>query len=219
MDKRESRLLRLIQLITEIKTNPHQRPEQLYRSMGVSRAMFFKDKRACQERQRVIVMHAPPGGEIEEHDVVPYQILFKRRALYLDAYDVEEKEVRLFRINRIQRVAFLGVRLSVPIVNYDFRERHRHSFSVFVGGEPQRVRVRFDAHTAPYIRETLWHSSQHIDELPDGSLALEVTVSEPKEVGWWVMQWGAGAEILEPPELRQYVIETVRAMARMYEVI
>ena len=46
--------------------------------------------------------------------------------------------------------------------------------------------------------------------------ALEVTVSEPKEVAWWALHWGAGAEVLEPPELRQYVAETVRAMARIY---
>lgn len=319
MEKRESRLLRLIQLITEIKTNPRQRPEQLCRSLKVSRAMFFEDKRAleglgfafaydrgkrkyrivkdtflptlnlttselislimavrqlsstgdytltyngieavkkivsntppevrgffqasideavlqegfgcrpeilndlwraCQEHHRVVITYAAPRVEIQEHEVDPYQILFKRRALYLDGYDVEEKGVRMFRINRIGRVAFLGVRLPDPIVNYDFRERHRHSFSVFVGGEPRRVRVRFDAHTAPYIQETLWHSSQHTESLPDGGLLLEVTVSNPKEVAWWAMQWGAGAEVLEPPELRAYVAETVKAMARMYE--
>jgi hypothetical protein len=45
----------------------------------------------------------------------------------------------MFRVNRIKRVSFLGVRVATPLVPYNFRERHRHSFSVFVGNPPQRA--------------------------------------------------------------------------------
>ncbi len=40
-----ARLQRLLTLINEIKTTPHQAPEALYTSLGISRAMFYKD---CQ---------------------------------------------------------------------------------------------------------------------------------------------------------------------------
>ena len=36
----------------------------------------------------------------------------------------------------------------------------------------------------------------------------EVEVSEPREVGWWALQWGACAEVLEPEGLRREVGET-----------
>src|SRR5215510_6168971 len=39
------RLQRLLALINEIKTTPHQAPEALYTGLGISRAMFYKD---CQ---------------------------------------------------------------------------------------------------------------------------------------------------------------------------
>ena len=39
------RLQRLLMIINEIKTTPHQAPEALYTSLGISRAMFYKD---CQ---------------------------------------------------------------------------------------------------------------------------------------------------------------------------
>ena len=38
------RVIRLIRLITEIKTNPRQTPEQLYRALGISRSQYFQDK-------------------------------------------------------------------------------------------------------------------------------------------------------------------------------
>ena len=39
-----ARVPRLIRLITEMKTNPRQTPEQLYRMLGISKSQFFQDK-------------------------------------------------------------------------------------------------------------------------------------------------------------------------------
>ena len=38
-------------------------------------------------------------------------------------------------------------------------------------------------------------------------------VAEPREVEWWVLQWGAGAEILSPGALRG---EIAREAARLH---
>ena len=38
------RVTRLIRLITEIKTNPRQTPEPLYRTLGISRSWHFQNK-------------------------------------------------------------------------------------------------------------------------------------------------------------------------------
>lgn len=35
---------------------------------------------------------------------------------------------------------------------------------------------------APCIRECRWHGSQRLEEQPDGSLLLTLTVAEPQEV-------------------------------------
>ncbi|GIX49161.1 MAG: hypothetical protein KatS3mg131_3372 [Candidatus Tectimicrobiota bacterium] len=311
------RIQRLLVLINEIKTNPHQRPEALYRSLGISRAMLYKDRqalqalgfvfhydrgqrrfvvtqdrflpvlnlttsevlalimavrqlsstgdytltyeaiaalrkiiantpaevraffqaslddvvlqegfgcdaailqdlwRACQEHQRLRILHDRGDGP-RTWVIDPYQLLFKRRALYLDACVVDERMVKMFRVNRIKRVDFLGVRVPTPLVPYNFRERHLSSFSVFVGEQVQRVRIRFRPEVRQYITETRWHSSQQITDLPDGSFIFQVDVSEPREVGWWALQWGASAEVLEPESLRREMAETVRALVRVY---
>ena len=312
------RLQRLLSLINEIKTTPHQTPEALYTGLGISRAMFYKDCQvlqalglvfhydrqqhryiiiqdrylpvldlstsemlalimavrqiastgdhtltyeaiaalhkvvsntpaeirtflqaslddvvlqdsfgchptilrdlwqACQEHQRLRIVHERGAGP---HDWVidPYQLFFKRRALYLDACVVETRQVHMFRVNRIKSLALLGVRMPNPLVPYNFRERHRHSFSVFVGHPPQRVRIRFRPAVRQYITETRWHTSQQINDLPDGCFLFTVEVSETREVGWWVLQWGANAEVLEPESLRQEMAETARALVAVYE--
>ena len=78
------------------------------------------------------------------------------------------------------------------------------------------MRIRFHQAVRQYITETRWHASQQIEDLPDGHFVFQVEVSEPREVGWWVLQWGANAEVLEPQSLRQEMAETVRGLVRVY---
>jgi predicted DNA-binding transcriptional regulator YafY len=189
----------------------------LLQGFGCDATILHDLWRACQEHRRLSIVHDRGDGP-QEWIIDPYQILFKRRALYLDACVVAERTVKMFRINRIKRVTFLHFPpIPTPIVAYNFRQRHRHSFSVFVSDQVQRVRVKFRPEVRQYITETRWHSSQQIEELPDGGVIFQVEVSEPHEVGWWALQWGASAEVLEPQSLRQEMAKTARALVQVYE--
>jgi predicted DNA-binding transcriptional regulator YafY len=278
-----SRMPRLICLITEVKTNPRQTPAQLQRTLGISRAQFFEDKRllekafgfkvqfnrakrsyeiledpylpivdlklseafalilavrqlsasgdyiltyeaiggikkivasaqpelrgflqnvldetvlregfgceasileslrqACVDHLHLIITYEHYDQQtIERHVIDPYQLFFKRRALYLDAYDKGEQALRMFRVNRIKTVEKLGAS-GMLVTDYSFARRFRDTFST------------------------------------DGGLLYEVGVSYPKEVAWWAMSWGSEAEVLEPPELREYVADEVRKLAALY---
>ena len=314
-----ARVPRLIRLITEVKTNPRQTPEQIYRTLGIGRARYFQDKillqeafgftfrfnrgkrsyeiledpylpivdlklseafamilavrqlsasgdyiltyeafeglkkivasaqpelrgflqtalddvvlrqgfgcqpeildalrQACAEHHHVIITyHHYDQDTLWRHELDPYQLFFKRRALYLDAYDKGARAFRVFRVNRIQKVECMGVR-GIMVNDYSFAARFRDTFSAFVGDEATTVKIRFSLRIAPYIQESLWHWSQQITPLPGGGILYEVRASYPKEVAWWALSWGSEAEILEPPELRAYVAEEVRKMADIY---
>ena len=41
---------------------------------------------------------------------------------------------------------------------------------------------------------------------------------EPREVGWWALQWGASAEVLEPESLRREMAETAWRMVEVYGI-
>jgi predicted DNA-binding transcriptional regulator YafY len=188
----------------------------LRKGFGCNPAILEELHKAAVEGRHLVIQYRPPDMEKEkEYPIDPYIIFFKRRALYLDAYCPEEKEFRTFRVNRIRKLT--RTNMIVPRrVDYSFRERHKDSFSVFTGGKPQKVRIRFAKRVRPYIEESLWHPSQKIQLVRGGDIILEMTVSEPKEVGWWVMQWGSGAEVLEPKELREWVREEIEKMTEVY---
>ncbi len=183
---------------------------------GCDPKVFGPLQQALSERRRILIRHdSVREGRAKEWLLDPCALFFQKRALYLDAWCVDSREYRTFRANRIREVHLMPV-LVPPRPDYSFSERHAGAFSAFSGREGKRVRVRFGRATAPFIREALWHSSQVIEELSDGGLILQVDVGEPREVGWWVLQWGAGAEVLEPEELRKELGETVRRLLETY---
>src|SRR6266508_1928139 len=302
----QTRATRLLELIREIQSNPRQTPEQLWRSLGVSRSQFFEDRKALAQigfvfdydRQRgryvikndislpvadltavealslvMAVRQISAAGDhtlafdavraikkiisnsnkrvralleyamdddvlknrfkvdsqiIEElwHaqerytrlEIVPYALYFKGRALYLDAYVAEERKVLMLRVSRVKyplrRIGNFAVR-----PDYNFRERHRHSFRVMMGDKPpQLVRIQFAANAARYIDESYHHESQEKLWFADGSLRLSLTVSDPREVLWYlVLPWGGEAEILEPPWLREEALRTARHILERYQ--
>ncbi|MFQ5913418.1 MAG: helix-turn-helix transcriptional regulator [Nitrospinota bacterium] len=157
---------------------------------------------AMSKRRRVVLQHRSiREGRVKTWTVDPCALLFRRRAFYLDGYVLEAREYRMFRASRVESVKILPIQIPAR-EDYSFTRRHGSAFSVFPGETRTPVRVKFDGSVAPFIREVLWHPSQSLKDLSDGGVLLQVEVAEPREVGWWALQWGAGAEILAPEGLR-----------------
>jgi predicted DNA-binding transcriptional regulator YafY len=188
----------------------------LRQGFGCEASILESLRQACAEHHHVIITYEHYDQDtLWRHTIDPYQLFFKRRALYLDAYDKGSGDLRVFRVNRIKQVERTGIS-GVMVTDYSFARRFQDTFSTFVGEGTTTVKVRFSKRIAPYIRESLWHWSQQLTTLPDGGLLYEVCVSYPKEVAWWAMSWGSEAEVLEPPELRAYMTEEVRKLAGLY---
>ncbi|HEY8461124.1 MAG TPA: WYL domain-containing protein [Blastocatellia bacterium] len=151
-------------------------------------------------------------------EIDPYALYFKGRALYLDAYAPEEKKVLMLRVSRVKAILRRTGPFSVR-PDYNFRERHRHSFRVMAGNyPPQLVRIKFGANAARYIDEAYHHESEEKMWFADGSLRLSLTISDPREALWYlVFPWGEDAEILEPQWLREEALRIARNILERHQ--
>ncbi len=77
-------------------------------------------------------------------------------------------------------------------------------------------RRRFDPSVAHRVRESVWHRSQQLTELEGGGVEMTVTVAGIVEIRPWILSWGDGVEVLEPPALREAVAGAVRRAADRY---
>lgn len=152
------------------------------------------------------------------YKIAPYQLFFQARALYLDCYIIEEKRVVTLRVSRIKTVEKHNSIFDI-LPDYNFEQRHKHTFRAIRRDEkPQVVRLLFDKEVAELIRESSWHSSEKKIDGQDGSIYLELTISEPKEVLWYlVMPYAEHVKILEPKWLEDEFIKIAQVVVSKFK--
>jgi proteasome accessory factor B len=175
--------------------------------------------RAWAERRIVEIEYGP--GVYEERPVRrtrvrPYLIepSALTHALYLIGWDEERAARRTFKVERILS-ASLTPDTFEPEAGFDLVRELSRGWDVISDEPIETVVVRFSAAVARRAAETRWHPSQEIEEQPDGSLVWRGRVSGLREIRIWILGWGADAEVLEPPALRQEIAaEHARASER-----
>jgi predicted DNA-binding transcriptional regulator YafY len=149
--------------------------------------------------------------------VDPYKLWYANGGLYLVGLDHDKQDVRVFAVDRIRSVEVTKRRFEI-LNGFDFEEYCKTAFQV-IGGEPQLIRIRFSPEQALYIAERTWHESQKLETQPDGSVILSLTVANLWEVKRWLIGWGADAEVIDPPELRQSVFDECTKILKRKEVL
>lgn len=143
-------------------------------------------------------------AEETERRVDPYQLTYFNGGFYLIGYCHLRRAVRIFAVERIRAIAPLDEPFTVPS-DFDAGAYLASAWGL-VRGERVRVRVRFTAAVAPYIRERIWHPTQTIRELGDRRAELTLDVADTVEVRRWLLGFGGDVEVLEPVSLREAIV-------------
>ena len=146
--------------------------------------------------------------------VAPYKIWFFDGTFYLIGYCYLRQDVRIFAVDRIKALQNVAESFTPP-EDLDLERYMQPSFGVFMG-EPVTVRIRFAAEAAGYIKEKSWHETQQIESLADGAIVLTLKVAGTDEIKFWIMKWGAQAQVLAPESLAFEIREEAAAMAKLY---
>lgn len=153
-------------------------------------------------------------GEESTRRVDPYKVWYHGGALYVIGLDHRSGEIRTFAVDRIRAIEATHEAFEVD-PDFDFDAYTASSFGV-VAEPAVPVRIRFTAEWASYVSEREWHASQKLAALPDGGLELAMEVGGSRELANWVLSFGGGAEVLEPPGLREEVRRSLEAALAHY---
>jgi predicted DNA-binding transcriptional regulator YafY len=189
----------------------------LREGFGCDPSILNSLQQACLEQRRLEISYLKPDSrQSSSYIFEPYIIYFQNRSMYVDGYCPTRQDFRTFKAARIQRIKETALHFTRR-KGFDFRSRHRGTFTAYAGRAETKVSVRFYPKVRRYIEETLWHHTQTIEEGPERSIIFRAKVAEPREIMWWAFSWGDGAEILEPEWLREEAKETVRSINGLYE--
>lgn len=154
-------------------------------------------------------------NEVTQREVSPQRLSYYRENWYLDAWCHDKHSLRKFALDAMRDPVMseeAAHELPLDEVNRQLAE----GYGVYFGGQTQTARLRFNAAAARWTRHERWHPEQVTRELDDGALELSLPYSQPTELVMDILRHGENVEVLDPPALRQAVIERVRAMQALY---
>jgi predicted DNA-binding transcriptional regulator YafY len=124
--------------------------------------------------------------------------------------------VRTFKVERILDAELLEEGFDVP-EGFDGPGLLEGAWGVGWGEEAQEVELRFAPGVATRrVKETIWHASQELHELPCGGCVLRVRVGEPREMVHWIRGWGPQVVVLAPAWLREQIAREAAEVVEVY---
>ena len=138
-----------------------------------------------------------------------FKVWYHSGALYVIGHDHKSDEIRTFSIDRIQSITQTKDTFEIPD-DFDFDAHTSSGFGV-IAETAVPVRIRFSPEWATHVEERQWHASQRIQRQPDGRVELFMEVGATHELANWILSFGDGAEVLEPPSLRDEIQASLKA--------
>ena len=163
---------------------------------------------AIGDRHLLKFRYYAPTGE-SERMVEPYYLVFRWSSWYLWGWCRDRKDLRLFKLNRMDKV-------RKAEKSFECREVVMPDLSnekIFPGG------VKVKALFSPDVKWRLVEEfgPKCFAENDDGRLLFTADYTDVENLVTWIMTFGDKAEVLEPKEAREKIARMARNMATIYK--
>lgn len=169
-------------------------------------------------RRRVLRLSYRSAGKSRPREVRLQPYFIEPSAAGMSTYVIGLSEthgaMRTFKVERIVSAEALPRHFEIP-PDLDLDQLLQSAWGI-IWGEGTLVRLRFTPGVTWRVKESRWHPSQQIEDLPDGGCILTMTVASLMEVGRWVRSWGHEVEVLAPASLRNELRDEALKIMRTY---
>jgi proteasome accessory factor B len=155
-------------------------------------------------------------SKARERDLDPFGLYFERGAWYVVGYCHLRKQIRSFRVSRIESAVELaypgeaGPDFERP-VDFKLQDYSRILPWEFEEGSEYEARVLFSPRIAWQVERDLG-DVYRFEPAGDGSGILHVTVRNQDAFLSWILSFAEDAEVLSPSQLRNRVKERLAMM-------
>jgi predicted DNA-binding transcriptional regulator YafY len=165
-----------------------------------------------QHRRAAMDYHSFSSNRDKRYIVEPLRLVFAQGGLYLVAFVPEYDQLRTFAVDRI-------LNLSIGDDRFEPKELSEDAFAHSLGvhqGAPERVEIAFEPRMARYVKERIWHPSQHVREETDGRVTLTLNVSIDWALRSWILGFGPLARVLAPEALAADILQEIERTRSQY---
>ena len=163
-----------------------------------------------------ITYKAAFSDSVKEHELWPVGLYIRNSNLYLYAYDPQHEGATSYAYSRMRTVALrYDEHYSIP-EGISMDDCISDPFGVATA-ESRIVRVHIYNKQAFFEKEKVWPKDSVLTECDDGSLILELTISDPSAFHALALSLGENCVVESPYELAEWVRVSHEKAMRLYE--
>lgn len=162
--------------------------------------------------------HRRPEQRTYEFQPYLFEPALLSEGVYVVGYSLTHHSLRTFKVERIQKATLTTQRFERD-ETIDADTLVQYAWGIWYGEDLTEVRLRFNSQVARRVKETIWHPTQQIEDLPEGGVEWQVKIAGAQELVPWIRGWGPDVEVLAPPELRAQIADDIRRAAGLYREI
>lgn len=146
--------------------------------------------------------------------VRPYHTLQYKQDLYLVGFCELKKEIRDFKISRIDDYEILEERFPKD-ENFKPEKFMENCFGIYKGKE-YNIKLKIMHPMSQIIKEKIWVKNQVITECDDKSIIFKAKMRGLAEIKTWILGMGSNVIVLEPNEIVEEVKKEINKMKKLY---
>lgn len=179
----------------------------------------FQLEQAARSHFKVKVLYRKENEPARELRLNPLGIVYYwvLDNWYLIAQDEGDQRVKTYLVNRILDVYPL-TESFFPVEGFDLKTWYQYSWGVYRNQDPIPVVIRFYDYYSTLKRvraELAGRKTCSLTEV-EGGLLMNDRVEGLDDLAVWLREFGAGAEVLEPPVLREKVTGDLKRLLEIY---
>jgi len=169
---------------------------------------------AIRNKNKVRILYHSFGSDEDTVRIIhPYELLINDGALNVVAFCELRNDIRDFRVSRIKELVLLDAGFEI---NEDyFHNKRRTKFIHMSGSDIEEVILAFEGKTARYIQEYEAELADEIKPNENGIIFIRKTAIT-EELIRWIMQFGPNVRVLNPPRLRERILQEFKKALAVY---
>ena len=155
------------------------------------------------------------SDKVRVHELWPVGLYMRDGNLYLYAYSPKYGDATSFAYSRMKGISLkydehydLPDGISLDDVVFD-------PFGISMA-KPRRAKVRILGRQAFYEKEKRWPEDTVITDAPDGSIEIELTISDPFAFHTWALSLGKSCVVESPEDIAEWVYQEHKDAMTLY---
>ena len=171
---------------------------------------------ALLRERKLKITYRNTKGKLQRLVLCPYTLTVYKRGLYLTAASGSiDNQVRIYALERITRATWQKDKPFAYPKDWHPDTYFRNALFI-VPGDPQKVVLHFTPTTKRYIAIRVFHQSQKLKTLQDGTVQMTLHVPVNFELINWILSFGPHVNVISPQPLRQQVAGQLQAALAQY---